>query len=1304
MKHEIGMERVTVNYQKLQVAIVLMTVLMTPWMVSAQNYFRSYNSAQGLADNTVYCIKQDLRGYLWIGTANGLCRFDGMHFATYVNDAHDVTSLQCNIVRDVMPVDSGIWAATDTGLDFYSFTDGLFHHCEKQGKVYTDVEILRFNHFVKTQHNLFAVDNGGNVYRHKNGYLYETVGQGKQRYDALAFFHDNLLLAAGSNGLFVLNEQFQQVDHLPFSAPITSLVNLYYSQNKSMAFLGYGIGYESRAFRIENNRIKPCDAYVPPSLMATCDLGNFTVFGIDGGGLVFDDGEKHISYTPSNSNISGDAVYSLYVDRHDNLWTGTYRMGLNLYSERFRWFNLLNRANHSLSYDIVTAIVPDNHHLYLGLDGGGMEIYQPATGEYTTITASNSTLPGDNVVSMLRDNDHLWIAIYTKGLVRYSLFDHSIKTYRMPMVDPDANNVWTMCDDSLGNIWIGGSDLFVFNRQTEKITTVDSIKYCMALALQGNHIWVASRYSGLYKVDRRTQKVTAHYTHQTRPLAIPQGELSFVYVDRKGCLWLSTEQGAFCQFDERNGKVRFYSLDDGKTRLRVRSLEECGDYMLLGTANGFYRFHPVKGIFVPLDVDDSVSEFTPHGSAHDHRYMYFGTTKGLVYFDPSNIRLSNACHQVSFTQLTLLTDDRSKTNLYKDQVGVIRLRHDQNFFSVSYSVPELASPEEVQFSCMLVGLENDWREMGHSREVTYTSVPPGDYELLVRCSNADGSWSEPSSLRLHVSPPWYLTWWAKMLWGLLILALGYLVLQLYLRNLHIKHQVQLAEVEKESERKLNNAKMDFYTSITHELRTPVFLIAAQLEEIMENAKDTVRVPYSYLASLRRNALRLNELVSRVIDFRKVGAQNLSLNLQQADVIAFFSNKTEAFTDMFRQKDITYDFKASAPQIIFGYDALKLELIVSNLLSNAFKYTKRGGHVTFAIHEMPEKVVFAVSDDGIGIDERVRDTIFESFFRSRRGKEQGEGDGLGLSYVKSLVELHGGKISVESKMGAGSTFEFFLPKGLDDNGGKPQALLLDEPLHKNNPAATHTILIVDDERETVELLERYLEKDFRVVKAYDGEEGLEKAGECLPDVVLIDLMMPRMSGLEMLTRLKHDKKLHHVKVIVFTAKTAEDDMLSAFDNGADVYLTKPVSLKLLRKRINKLITPEPASLLTTTSMAATSPESAHKTFTKEEQLFLLRCREVIDSNLQNPDFNIAFLAEQVGMSHSPLYKKLKQLTGMSLIEFVNDYRIYKAVQLFREGETNVEAVAEAVGINDIKNFRTLFKRKMQMTPKQFVQSL
>lgn len=255
--------------------------------------------------------------------------------------------------------------------------------------------------------------------------------------------------------------------------------------------------------------------------------------------------------------------------------------------------------------------------------------------------------------------------------------------------------------------------------------------------------------------------------------------------------------------------------------------------------------------------------------------------------------------------------------------------------------------------------------------------------------------------------------------------------------------------------------------------------------------------------------------------------------------------------------------------------------------------------------------------------------------------------------------------------------------------------MDETAHKGNPAAMYSILIVDDEQETVEVLERYLESDFKIEKAYNGEDGLRKAQEILPDLIILDLMMPRMNGLEMLTRLKRDKKLQHIKIIVFTAKAAEDDMLMAFDKGADVYLTKPVSLKMLRKRIDQL-------LLKTTDVP--EPVTDHKTYTKEEQKFLLRVREVIEDNLQNPNFSIVFLAEQLGMSHSPLYKKLRQMTGMSLIEFVNDYRIYKAVQLFRQGETNVESVAEAVGINDLKNFRTLFKRKMQMTPKQFVQNL
>lgn len=1265
--------------------------------VSAQKFFRSFNTTQGLADNTVYCSRQDANGFLWLGTANGLCRFDGISFTTYQNRPQDAKSICCNIVRDVQPVDSGLWIATDLGIDFYSFRDGVFHHCKRQGYRTSGIDIKRFNKFLKTDMNLLVVDNGGNVYRHKNGYLFETIDQKNHRFDAIALFRDNMILAAGPKGLYLINEaNFHVVDQLTFEARITSLVNIYYSRNKGVVFVGYGIGYESRAFRIENNYIRESKAYVPPGLMATCDFGANTVFGIDGNGLVIDNGETLTNYTPYNSDISGDAVYSLYVDNQDNLWVGTYRMGLNLYSEQFRWFNILNRNNHQLSYDIVASVVPDRKLLYLGLDGGGLEVYHVDTKERTTYNSGNSRLPGDNVISILNDGAYLWMAVYTKGLVRYSKQDHDFETWPMPLIEPDANNVWTICDDSLGNIWIGGPKVFVFNKQTHQIIPVDSMIHCLGFALHGEYMWVATRYHGLYKIQCRSRKIVAVYSDKVKTPGFPSGELSLVYVDRKGHLWLSFEQGGFCRFDEEQKRVYQYGPNNGLACNCVRSIqeEESGD-MVIGTSNGLFRYVAAANMFVQLNLDEKTTEFTPHSSAANSQCVFFGTTNGLVFFNPASISISKTKHHVSFTRFKLTSGEELDIDLYLQESGEIKLEHNQNFFTICFSVPELVSPERIHFQCQLRGLEDDWKELGYRHEVSYTNVLPGSYELLVRSTNADGTWGEASVLKIKVSPPWYLMWWAKLLWTLLILTFVILLVWIYLRSLRVKHQMEMAAIEKELQRNLDEAKMNFYTSITHELRTPVFLIAAQLEEILENASDIVKVPYTYLDAVRRNTLRLNQLISRVIDFRKLGAENLDLQLSCADVVRFCKDKTDSYTEMFNQKKIKYSFFASVDELLLDYDELKLELIISNLLSNAFKYTNHGGNVSFSIEDTPDRVIFKVKDNGIGIDERVRDTIFESFFRSERGRKQGAGDGLGLSYVKNLVELHHGEISVESEMGKGSVFQFFIPKQLRHSDNKPQALLMDETAHKGNPAAMYSILIVDDEQETVEVLERYLESDFKIEKAYNGEDGLRKAQEILPDLIILDLMMPRMNGLEMLTRLKRDKKLQHIKIIVFTAKAAEDDMLMAFDKGADVYLTKPVSLKMLRKRIDQL-------LLKTTDVP--EPVTDHKTYTKEEQKFLLRVREVIEDNLQNPNFSIVFLAEQLGMSHSPLYKKLRQMTGMSLIEFVNDYRIYKAVQLFRQGETNVESVAEAVGINDLKNFRTLFKRKMQMTPKQFVQNL
>ena len=667
-----------------------------------------------------------------------------------------------------------------------------------------------------------------------------------------------------------------------------------------------------------------------------------------------------------------------------------------------------------------------------------------------------------------------------------------------------------------------------------------------------------------------------------------------------------------------------------------------------------------------------------------------------------------------------LTPNGRSIDLGNNSHGDVTLQSDENYFTIHFSVPEYSVPRSLHFSYYLKGMEDTWNEMTDRREAIYTNVPPGHYEFLVRSTDLEGRWTQTSVLRLTVLPPWYLTWWAKTLWLLIAAGVTYIAAHFYLRLLKMRHRMELVEVERESQRRIDEAKMTFFTSITHELRTPVFLIAAQLEEFLDRRQSVVSVPSAYLMAMHRSAMKINKLISQAIDFRKMDKGKLVLKRQKIDVVKFVGELAGDYDDLLDQKHIVFSAVLPKQPVILAMDGEKIEMCLNNLVSNAYKYTNEGGHVVLTVTDSPDRVVFSVKDDGIGIVPEARTEIFQSFYRTRRGQAKSKGDGIGLSFVQTLVELHGGEMSLESEVNKGSDFSFYIPKAeidketvgteqdvetipldavsVDEDENAAEAVVPGTAPVKANPSATHSILLVDDDRETVALLERYLISDFAVYKAYDGEEGLKTAAEKMPDIIVCDLMMPLLDGLAFLRALRSDKKLRHIKVIVFTGQTSEEERIAAYDAGADAFLVKPVSLKLMRTRIDRLIAESENATLT-----ADLAKGQH-TYNKEEQIFLLRCREVIDDNLCNPDFNVDFLAEKLAMSHSSLYKKLKQMTGMSLIEFVNDYKIYKAVQAFKEGQTNVVKVAEMCGFGDVKNFRTLFKRKMQMTPKQYVQSL
>lgn len=1279
-------------------AIILAFVLM-PLAASAQKYFRSYNKFDGLCDNSVCCVNQDTNGFLWIGTQNGLSRFDGEVFTSFFHDDHNPLSLSCNVVRALLPVDDGLWIGTDHGLDFYSMADGQFHHATTTTADGSSQPIdERFNHILHTANHIIAVTNSGEMFRSSKGALtFNKVKQQGRKYDAVTIVHDNLLAAAGPEGIWLLSADGESViDHLPMKAASYSLVNIYYSKNKRSLFVGYGIGYKGYAFKIDDNRLKTSHEPVPAGLMATTDYGDNTVFASDGGGVVIDNGTTVNTYTPYNSNISGDAIYSLFVDRQENLWIGTYRMGLNLHTERFRWFSILNHSNHQLSYNIVTAIIPTADLMYIGLDGGGMEIYDRKSGQRTLFTTANSTLPGNNITSMLDDGEYIWLTIYTKGLVRYSKTTHTFKTFAMPTTRYDSQNLWTMKDDGHGNIWLGGPDVFVFNKQTETIERVDIDEaYCMGLAIDKDVVWVGCRYQGLMKIDRKSRKTIKRYSLASTDITLPNNKVCFLYLALDGSIWFSCEYSAFYRMDEKRRQIISYGTKQGLDDANVTSMSEDGrGNVVVGTFDGLYLMAAGTEKFARLNVDDEVSEFTYNSTATLDNTTFFGTTKGLIYFDVSKIHFPESSDEVFFHSMELLNDRRT-LNLYTSTNEAVHLNHDENFFMVKFSSPDFVSSNRIAYSCRLEGFETQWREASHGA-IEYTKVPPGRYKLMVKSTSDGINWSKVKCLDIVVTPPWYLSWWAKLLAFALAIYIIFIIVRAYLHTLSVKHKMEMAEVEKQSEKRLNEAKMDFYTSIVHELRTPVFLLMAQIEEMLEEGKDPIKTPRLYIADMQRNANRLNKLISRIVDFRKVGAENLKLKLKRQDVVGFCKAQNDNYSDMFAQKDIKYTFTTSDDEIMLDFDRLKLELIISNLMTNAFKYTKNGGTVEFSIADGRQRVDFAVKDSGIGIDEKYRDTIFESFFRSERGKQQSSGDGLGLSYVKNLVELHEGRISVETEMGKGSTFRFYIPKREKQESEPLARLKRAERVIKPNPTAIHTMLIVDDEHDTIELLERSLGREFNMVKAYDGEEGLQKARETLPDIIVCDLTMPKLDGQKMISAIRTDKTLKQTKIIVFTANTSEDEMVQAFDNGADAYLTKPVSLKLLRKRIDKL-------LQNNTADGSLTTDNAARRYSKEEQHFIIKCRNIVDENICNPDFNIDVFTDKMAMSHSALYKKVKQLTGMSLIEFINDYRIYKATQLFAAGETSVKQVAERCGISDPKTFRNLFKKYMKVTPTEYMQN-
>ena len=1154
-------------------------------------YFRGYDVNDGLPSRTIKCFQQDNHGYIWLGTFNGLCRFDGFQFQRYHHIEGDSNTLSSSHIESLLSISDGLLVGTAHGLDWFDLKTGISTCCKscernQEYKFIDDfiVTILRAG----TQ--VFVLSSSGNAWvadiseGQNLSHSFRPFDVGS-RVLGIAKYTSSLLFVLTRNSLLLYDLHSL---HPLYSLPVTGFPDnwntMYYSKQMNALLIGSGLGYPTRAFIVRGKALEEKPCVLPADVKSILDYGGETYFATDGHGLC----TMHDAFTPLNSALTDFAVHSLYVDDASNLWLGTYRGGFCLSSPRFGAIRRYDMSSGDLSYNKVSCLYACGNRIYVGLDGGGLNILDTSKGITEVLTSKNSGLPGDNVLSMACEGDWLWLGIYEHGLCRYSMKNGTFHPINLNAlhVSYQMDTLWDLWNDGKGHI-------VVKDQQTSNVFD----------GLTGELVGVAA--TG----ENPMNPLLAKYKR------VPEFR----------------DEEILCAYEDDRG------------------------------------------------------------------LSYVGTTKSLFVFQRDSLPAEEGLTDSVQIDALSVMNDSVDVRIGSSHPTPIRLHSEQNYVTIHFSQPLYTSAKSARFRYCLDGLDPKWHELEGARSVSYSALPPGRYTFRISrvLDNSSDSFGPETILYLHVLPPWYQTWLARLLFCVFGLCLLWIVLRAYRSRLRME---QAAHLQQE--------RLDFLASITHELRTPMFLITAPLEELLGQSGTPLRVPRSYLTGMMHNAQRLNDLINHILDVRKSDIAPLQLEQKQVDVVELCRRLSGDYERLCAQKDIHFEFEPSCENLKILLDAGKFELILSNLVSNAFKYTGRGGNVWLRVLYGDDLTV-SVSDNGIGIPKEDFPHLFEPGFRSAPMAGV-QGNGLGLAFVHQLTEVLGGTMTVESEEGKGSTFSLHLPLDgasvSDEASQQVNTECRKEPEKSATPllpTAARTILVIDDEQDTLELLTRVLGREYRILTARDGKQGLETTARELPDLIICDVMMPTMDGFEFLARVKEDKKLQHIPVMMFSAKDMDEDQIAAYRHGADAYLTKPISIALLRTRVQQFMQRSEATLHASLHMDDKAVKGA---VSKEDEQFLLRCREIIDSNLCNPELNVGFLASSLGMSHSALYKRVKAITDHSVVDLVVDYRIFRAVEMMRSGHTNVTSIAESVGFNDVRSFRAAFKSRMGVAPKQFMQSL
>ncbi len=916
--------------------------------------------------------------------------------------------------------------------------------------------------------------------------------------------------------------------------------------------------------------------------------------------------------------------------------------------------------------------------------------------------------------------ERLWLGTYKNGILLYTPKDGRIT--RIGDKGSEFLDICSFSEDINGKIWIGTQTgiYSYFNNQLsyekELNAQLPDIMVHGIIRDKNGKLWVGTFGKGVVVFDEDDKKLYNFTTDHS----FPSNAVNYMMEDSRKRILVATREGIiiFKDVSQPNIFVSF-GAKEGLENTQVRAIQEDHDgYIWISTNGGISRLDEKNKRFYnynyhdgrPMgDFMDGSTCITPDGT------LFFGSQNGACYFNPRELSSPREVSPVTITQFFIYnkqTESRDTRLPVPISNRIVELPYNQNTFNISFNVLDYTQSSQVEFSYMLEGLENAWYSTQGDNQVTFRNIPHGNYVFKVKTRFRNQEWNENAAqLTVVIAPPLWLTWYAKLSYVILFIFALYALLRFYKRKLDLESSLEVERKQSLNKQELNEERLRFYTNITHELRTPLTLILGPLEDLLSDATLSPKHA-NKISIIHDSATRLLNLINRILEFRKTETQNRKLSVAKGDLGQLVQEVGLRYKELNPNNKVNYHIHIETEDTEIFYDADMITIILDNLMSNAAKYTSEGD-ITLSLRSVEENQIkyteISVSDTGHGIDAEALPHIFDRYYQAK-SKYQASGSGIGLALVKGLSELHEGILKVESAVDMGTTFTLrLLTENTYPNAIHAQHDMEKKPMDAEETTITDTptenhpiVLVVEDNADIREYIRSSFTDIYEVITAKDGKEGWELAQARIPNIIVSDIMMPVMDGIELCKRIKEDMRTSHIPVILLTAKDSLQDKEEGYASGADSYLTKPFSAKLLHSRINNLLETRKkiASLLALTD---TQPkqESAVSSLNKLDNEFLQKITQIIEENLEMEKMDIAFIADKMCMSHSTLYRKIKGLTDMSANEFIRKVKMRKGVELLMSGQYTISEIAYMIGFSSVAYFRQCFKDEYGMSPSDYV---